>query len=470
MSETNNNILEWFQLDWDLTNQEKTLLQDLLYKSNAENVESWNIEYEEYKNPAEVRNKIRELLVDKNWNRIIDQLLEFWKDMDEKELKDAIKDLFWLDEIWENSKMNEKVALWQLYLKFELDNEKLETTRTKSGVDWFFEDRTLRATINFLNNYSFRNWEIKDDIDSIMEDISNTNSWKDYSSDRWELKFDMNIDESVYWRTTWNVYSWWNVTRVIITNQENQDKVLRIHPLWFGFPLEEWLRIANFINKVKFDILNDPDKQWAFYWNTDKIRNGSQNYLDLDDFGEKFPSLKDKTKMRNFIFYLNWLDFSIIKKLEEKNQKKSNTQLDWINSVIEDKFGKDVKLSNVRTEKKDNVIQKIEWDIVSDWQKTSITIDTSYPNNKKLKIDWLDIEYTNYVEWLEMAIIVNKVKHQISQDPYYQWRFFFAERWWKFYLRNDGFQRNWSIVKLEKVEDKEIFIKYINNLVIKLNN
>jgi hypothetical protein len=31
--------------------------------------------------------------------------------------------------------MSEKVALWQLYLKFELDNEKLKTTRSESGID-----------------------------------------------------------------------------------------------------------------------------------------------------------------------------------------------------------------------------------------------------------------------------------------------------------------------------------------------
>jgi hypothetical protein len=57
------------------------------------------------------------------------------------------------------------------------------------------------------------------------------------------------------------------------------------------------------------------------------------------------------------------------------------------------------------------------------WEK--ISINTGY-----IKINWLDIKFTNIAEWMRVANFINKIKwNQLKNHPDQKWKYYFKNGW-----------------------------------------
>ena len=165
-------------------------------------------------------------------------------------------------------------------------------------------------------------------INELLENIINTEYDIDLSMERWDIWFkadtdnitDKKIPGSVYSRSTsvWvNVYAW--EEKSIWSLSFNTD-YMKIDWLDIKFSnIKEWMRVANFINKIKWSQLEKhPNQRWKYYFkswwdlevadsDTKSIWNleyGDTDILDDDTIEDKYPTIYKNEK---FIEYLNSL-------------------------------------------------------------------------------------------------------------------------------------------------------------------
>jgi hypothetical protein len=147
-----------------------------------------------------------------------------------------------------------------------------------------------------------------------------------------------------------------------------------------------------------------------------------------------------------------------------------------VNSIVEEIWG--IKFENIKITKINNKIKEITGNIKSDWESTEVIIDTSYPSNKKLKIEWLDIEYTNLREWLKVARMLSEVKSKLKNNPEYANNFSFLDKQYNWYLILKAWRNYISsmhndlkelLPSLKDEDNQKIFLSYINKFTVWLD-
>jgi hypothetical protein len=99
----------------------------------------------------------------------------------------------------------------------------------------------------------------------------------------------------------------WTETKIVVDNT-NSDNKFRIEWLDLEFWIEEWIKVANFINKMKWDqLIANPLQRWKFqfsWWWDLEIEDWlfDINILNSGTIDKNYPTIKDKDK---FIEYLN---------------------------------------------------------------------------------------------------------------------------------------------------------------------
>ena len=121
----------------------------------------------------------------------------------------------------------------------------------------------------------------------------------------------------------------------------------------------------------------------------------------------------------------------------------------------------------------------VTWNLKTWWHNEHITIcvDESWEKIKSVKVDWLNMEFTNIDEWFRIANLINWIKKNKIDNP--KWKNASNRLWWKYddYMWYDGkLDRNitgttFNLVILSapvvnqlypSIKNKQEFIDYIN--------
>jgi len=133
-------------------------------------------------------------------------------------------------------------------------------------------------------------------INDLTKKILNTKDMVDRAGRRWNPNFFPDYNNIKEGYTPWLFESWWHSVGVSVTETDSRYlkwmkfQNFKIDGLDVKFNLEEWLRMANFINWVKYQIPRNPDYRWNFYYWT------VLGYLKVNDsFANDTAILREKT-------------------------------------------------------------------------------------------------------------------------------------------------------------------------------
>lgn len=144
-------------------------------------------------------------------------------------------------------------------------------------------------------------------INDLTKKILNTKDMVDRAGRRWNPNFFPDYNNIKEGYTPWLFESWWHSVGVSVTETDSRYlkwmkfQNFKIDGLDVKFNLEEWLRMANFINWVKYQIPRNPDYRGKFYywtvWGYLKVDNSL-----LDDTVILYKS----TAKESYPDMLNW--------------------------------------------------------------------------------------------------------------------------------------------------------------------
>ena len=214
-----------------------------------------------------------------------------------------------IDLVSESDVVLEKIWKWeQLFDDYYIKQSQLIMENRIKRHLWYSSNIEVKSSLYNLDTTSIstQTQEIKkvseweqaahESIKQLTQKILQTKEDVDWAWKRWTPNFIADYENSKDWIVTWIFESWWNSVKVSFTENDSRYvkwlkfECFKIDGLDVSFNLEDWLRMANLINWVKYQIPRNPDYRWNFYYWT------VLGYLKVDDsFANDTAILREKT-------------------------------------------------------------------------------------------------------------------------------------------------------------------------------
>ena len=283
---------------------------------------------------------------------IREHLLELFDLYKDKNTGKTVKELLLDKENEENQARWQEIAKKIYELCLEQAVLKFDDNGNVTSIDITdFSNKNLQAVKNKLSgeldwiwfhkaNDRYRNWATpsrdpkfskrlieKAETDShkevgvVVKNIINTMNEVDRAGKRGTPKFEADEKQWAEWKIMWTLSSWWYSEKITVNMDNTKNaKSITIDWLWMSFSnIQEWFRIANFINWIKNNVKEYPywksanDRRWGTYWlyhwangwdlERDIDNNANDvNILDVNTIDKYYPSVKDNEK---FLKYIN---------------------------------------------------------------------------------------------------------------------------------------------------------------------
>jgi hypothetical protein len=141
----------------------------------------------------------------------------------------------------------------------------------------------------------------------------------DRASKRKNPTFEADEHQNKKWEITWIFKSWWSEERItVIIDWNNKLKSIKIDKLNMSpFPPQEWFRIANFINWIKYNSKENEKwksasgrlwwKYWKYQWAWWQLERDIENsnfdvdILDESTVNKYYPHIKESLVFLNYI-------------------------------------------------------------------------------------------------------------------------------------------------------------------------
>ena len=214
-----------------------------------------------------------------------------------------------IDLVSESDVVLEKIWKWeQLFDDYYIKQSQLMMENRIKRHLWYSSNIEVKSSLYNLdtNSISTQTQEIKEvseweqaaheSINQLTQKILQTKEDVDWAWKRWTPNFIADYENTKDWIVTWIFESWWNSVKVSFTEKDSRYvkwlkfECFKIDGLDVSFNLEDWLRMANLINWVKYQIPRNPDYRWNFYYWT------VLGYLKVNDsFANDTAILREKT-------------------------------------------------------------------------------------------------------------------------------------------------------------------------------
>jgi len=222
---------------------------------------------------------------------------------------------------------------WKVSSISQLDFSDANLQEVKKELDWVsdsenffdaYETYKLASPVEVSGPATIRAVELAEidshkEIKKMTAEIIKTMDDVDRANKRKNPEFIADEEQNKEWVITWTFKSWWFAEKVTVTmDWDKKLKSIKIDKLNIGpFTPQEWFRIANLINWIKYNIKENPkwapasDRIWWKYWKYQRswnelerdITNSNMDVDILDNatVNKYYPSIKWNQEFLNYI-------------------------------------------------------------------------------------------------------------------------------------------------------------------------
>lgn len=335
---------------------------------------------------------------------------------------------------------------------------------------WILTEITKKS--KFLNS---------NDVDEIEEFLQASSFVWSYiiKVEKWKISLAENVDKKVweYLLKIFDIYkdnkSWKTVKELLLSEDEKQQTLgQELARKIYSLCLEETV------------IKRDPDWKITDFgmWDMndtdyEKVKSKMNSEISVTSFDELISKVKDAELVSVGEKTTRKLEVGETKVHEKVNDITKNiidtmNHIDWAWMRKNPKFEVDEK-------------QPKKWEIVwtfkSRWYDEKITIIVDGENIKKVVIKGLNIWFSNPEEWIRTANLINFIKNNIKENPYWKeatnrmwWTYWYYHRsnWWDLERDVTSNVNDFNILEVDTVDkfypsikNNEKFLSYINGFI-----
>ncbi len=249
-----------------------------------------------------------------------------WCNVDSKD-ESVVDGKMWY---WQEPYMDPETwqSIWERY-RVEIEPSTRSTKIMEERIKFHLGSGSTAFLVKWLTDIETSSIEVKSqkirqvseseegtyqDINEMTENIINTMKKVDRAGRRWDPKFIADTESVTNDKVPWSFSSWDTKTKIVVYPWDTDYLTIEWLDMKFN-DIEDWLRMANFINWVKWYYLpKNPDARWEFdFWSrtgklyVDDSWINDTDILNSSTIEKYYPKLESKSWKKELLSYINSL-------------------------------------------------------------------------------------------------------------------------------------------------------------------